>query len=479
MTRASRRESGAGDEQQHFDVVVVGGGPGGYAAALYGASAGLDVALVEKAALGGTCLHVGCIPAKELLETAAIRRTVRNAAAFGFEGPVPEINWSKALERKQTVIADLAGGLEHLLKGRKVTTFHGHGRLHGGHRVSIADGDSGELAITGDAVIIATGSTPKSVPGFEADGQVVLTSDEFLSIETLPRAAVVLGGGAIGCEFASTLADLGAEVTIIEALPKLLPGCDDDVVRAVEQSFRRRGIEVRTGATVSGHRRREAGATVDYGDDQRIDTDVVVVAVGRRPVTEGLGLDATRVSVDDRGFIVVDDRCRTAEPDVWAVGDCIDTPALAHVAFAEGILAVRDILREDPMPLDHAMAPWAIYCHPEVAFAGFSEAAAKAEGYEVVTSKQRWTGNGRASIIGETEGLMKIVAERAADGSAGRLLGVHVCGPWATEQLGQAHMAVNWEATVGEVAQLVQPHPTLSELFGEAALAMTGRPLHG
>jgi len=466
-------------QDQHFDVVVIGGGPGGYAAALYGASAGLQVALIEKGKLGGTCLNVGCIPAKELLETASVRRTILEAEEFGFQVGEVTTNWSKTLERKQSVVDKLVGGLSQLLKGRKVTVFDGHGRLHAGRKVTVTGAD-GEVAISGDSVIIAAGSLPRTIPGFDVDGQTVMTSDEFLSMDPLPSSAVVIGGGAIGCEFASTMADMGTQVTILEALPKILPGCDDDVTRAVQQSFKKRGIDVKAGVKVEGHQPRDGGGTtVRFGEGESLDVDVVVVSVGRRPNTDDLGLEGTKVSVSDRGFVDVDDRCRTGEPRVWAVGDCVATPALAHVAFAEGILAIKDILGEDPVPIDHRNVPWAIYCHPEVAFAGLSESAAKEAGYDVVTSKHRWTGNGRALIIGQTEGLVKIIAEKGADGRAGKILGVHLCGPWATEQLGQGYLAVNWEATVDEVAHFIQPHPTLSELFGESVLAMTGRSLHG
>ena len=237
---------------------------------------------------------------------------------------------------------------------------------------------------------------------------------------------------------------------------------------------------MKTGVKVSGHQPRDGGGTtVQYGDGQTVDVDVVVVSVGRRPNTDDIGLDGTGVVVSDRGFVEVDERCRTGEPGVWSVGDCIATPALAHVAFAVGMVAIKDILGEDPVPIDHTRVPWAIYCHPEVAFAGFTEQAAKDAGFDVVTSKHRWTGNGRALIIGDTEGVVKIIAQKDPDGRAGRILGVHLCGPWATEQLGQGYLAVNWEATVDEVAHFIQPHPTLSELFGESVLAMTGRSLHG
>jgi dihydrolipoamide dehydrogenase len=467
-------------QEQHFDVVVIGGGPGGYAAALYGASAGLEIALIEKGKLGGTCLNVGCIPAKELLESAHVHRTLLGAAEFGFEIGEVGINWSRTIERKQEVVDKLVGGLGQLLKSRKVTMFDGHGKLQAGHKVTISGGDSGDVAVSGDAVIIATGSLPRTIPGFDVDGEIVMTSDEFLSMDPLPSSAVVIGGGAIGCEFASTLSDMGAEVTILEALDQIIPGCDADVVRAVGQSFKKRKIDVRTGVKVTGHQPRDGGGTtVSFGDGETIDVDVVVVSVGRRPNTDDIGLDGTQVSVGERGFVEVDERCRTGEPGVWSVGDCIATPALAHVAFVEGMVAIKDILGEDPVPVDYVNVPWAIYCHPEVAFAGLTEQAAKDAGFDVATSKHRWMGNGRALIIGDTEGVVKIVAEKDADGRAGRILGVHLCGPWATEQLGQGYLAVNWEATVDEVAHFIQPHPTLSELFGESVLAMTGRSLHG
>ena len=467
-------------QDQHFDIVVIGGGPGGYATALYGASAGLDIALIEKNKLGGTCLNVGCIPAKELLETAAVRRTLEHAAEFGFSIGEVETDWSTTLERKQGVVDKLVGGLGQLLKSRKVTIFDGHGRLQAGHKVTIEGGESGEIAVSGDSVVIAAGSLPRTIPGFDVDGEVVLTSDEFLSMDPLPSSAVVIGGGAIGCEFASTLSDMGTDVTILEALDQIIPGCDADVVRAVGQSFKKRKIDVKTGVKVSGHEPKDGGGTtVSYGDGESIDVDAVVVSVGRRPNTDDLGLDGTKVTLSDRGFVEVDELCRTGEPGVWSVGDCIDTPALAHVAFVEGILVVKDILGEDPIPVDYPNVPWAIYCHPEVAFAGFTEQAAKDAGFDVVTSKHRWMGNGRALIVGQTEGVVKIIAEKRADGTGGRILGVHLCGPWATEQLGQGYLAVNWEATVDEVAHFIQPHPTLSELFGESVLALTGRSLHG
>jgi dihydrolipoamide dehydrogenase len=384
------------------------------------------------------------------------------------------------MTRKQAIIDQLVGGLTSLLKGRKVTIYDGAGSLGADRQVTITGGESGDVTLAGRAVILATGSLPRTIPGFEIDGRHVLTSDEMLSIDALPKSAAVIGGGAIGCEFASMMGDLGVEVTVLEALPQILTGCDPDATKVVERSFKKRGITVRTGVMVQGHTPDPSGnhTTVTFGEGETLDVERIVVSVGRRPFPDLLGLEGTGVAVDERGFVTVDGRCRTGEPGVWAVGDLINTPQLAHVAFAEGMLAIRDILGESPAPLDHHGTPWCIYCHPEVAFAGHTEQSAKDAGFDVVTSSHRFIGNGRAKIVGDTEGLVKVVAERRPDGTGGRILGVHMVGPWVTEQLGQGYLAVNWEATVDDVAAFIQPHPTMSETFGETVLALTGRSLH-
>lgn len=465
--------------ENHFDVVVIGGGPGGYASALYGASAGLNIAIIEYNKLGGTCLNVGCIPAKELLETAAIFRTVSHAADFGVNATVDSVNWETVMNRKQGIIDQLVGGVTSLLKMRKVTVFDGYGTLGADHRtVSISGGQSGDVSITGDAVILAAGSQARTIPNFPIDDHRIVTSTEMLSIPSLPGSAVVIGGGAIGCEFASMLSDMGSKVTIIEAAPNILLTTDVDCRKVVERSFKKRGIDIHTGVMVTGQETNDDGVTVKFGEDQSVTADTVVVSIGRRPASETLGLDKTQVQVDERGFVVADEYCRTGVDGVWAVGDLIDTAQLAHIAFMEGMNTIKDILGESVTPIDYDAVPWCVYCHPEVAFAGLTEEMAKEQGIDVVVAKHRFAANGRAMIVGETEGLVKIVAEKRPDGTGGRILGVHMAGPWVTEQLGQGYMAVNWEATIEETAAFIQPHPTMSETFGETVMALTGRSLH-
>jgi len=436
----------------HHDLVVIGGGPAGYAAALYGAGAGLDVGLIERHKLGGTCLNVGCIPAKELLETATVYRTIAHAEQFGITTSEPVVDFSVSQNRKQSIIDTLVGGLGSLLKGRKVTVYDGNGSLQPDRSVQVRGGSSGDVDLTGGHVLLATGSSPRTLPGFEIDGSLVMTSDEFLSLPEIPASAAIIGGGAIGCEFASMLTDMGSQVTLLEYLPRLCAGVDEDCSKVLERSFKKRGMDVRTGVAVTGHEPQPGGGTR--------------VAF------------ATNVQVDERGFIVVDENLRTGEAHVFAAGDVVDTAQLAHIGFAEGMNIIKQILGEPAPAIDYDRVPWCIYSHPEIAFAGMTEQQAKDAGFEIVVDKHRFAGNGRAMIVGETEGLVKVVAEKNAAGHGGRILGVHMVGPWVTEQLGQGYLAVNWEATVDEVAAFIQPHPTISETFGETVLALTGRGLH-
>jgi len=470
--------SNASAAPETFDLVVVGGGPGGYAAAFYAASAGMSVALVEKDTIGGTCLNRGCIPAKAFLESAAVNRHVAHAAEFGINVGAGTVDFARVQTRKQGIVGALVKGLTGLTKSKKVTYVLGSGALGAGRVVSVRTAEGATRQLSGRNVILAAGSVPRTIPGFEVGGPI-MTSDEVLALNRIPQRIAVIGGGAIGCEFASCFADLGATVTILEGLPKILPGLDPDVANVVVKSFKKKNIDIRTGVKVTGHAPRpDGGTTVSFGDGEKLEVDAVVVSVGRRPYADELGLTGTKVMLDERGFVKVDEYGRTAEPGVYAVGDLIPTAQLAHVAYAEAILAVKHMRNEVAFPVDYDRVPWAIYCNPEVAWAGPSEEDAKSRGIDVVVAKHQFRANSRAMIVGETDGLVKVIAKKNRDGSAGQVLGVHMVGPWVTEQLSGGYLAVNWEATVDEIAAFLQPHPSLSELFGETVLSLTGRSIN-
>ncbi len=461
-----------------FDLVVIGGGPGGYAAAFYGASAGLNVALVEKDTIGGTCLNRGCIPAKAFLETAAVNRHVNHSSDFGINATFQSVDFAVAQKRKQGIVDGLVKGLTGLTKSKKVTYLLGTGSLGPNRTVTVTGSDSSTTEIVGRNVILAAGSVPRSIPGFVPGGPI-MTSDEVLMLDRVPARIAVIGGGAIGCEFASTFADLGAAVTILEGLPKILPGLDSDVANVVVKSFRKKNIDIKTGVSVNGHTPNASGGTVvHFGEGENLEVDAVIVSVGRRPFADQLGLVGTGVKVTDRGFVEADEFCRTGESGVYAIGDLINTPQLAHVAYAEAVVAVKQILGERVAPVMYDRVPWAIYCHPEVAWSGYSEESAKASGLDIVVAKHQFRANSRAMILGEPDGLVKVIAKKDRAGKAGQVVGVHMVGPWVTEQLSGGYLAVNWEATVEEIAEFFQPHPSLSELFGETVLSLTGRSIN-
>jgi dihydrolipoamide dehydrogenase len=457
-----------------FDIVVLGGGPAGYATALYGAAAGLEIAMVEDRRVGGTCLHRGCIPAKELLQTAEVLQTVRRAGEYGVGVSEPTLDLEQAQVRKREVVDRVTSGLESLLNGRKVTVVIGRGEVVDAHTVRVAT-DDGPRDLTGANLVIATGSEPRSLPGLDFDGARVLSSDHVLDLTELPPRVAIIGGGVIGCEFASMFVDMGSQVTLVETLPRILASTDPVVGGVVARSFRKRGVDVHVGARVTGiEGARELKITWETdGNEHEALVDVVIVSVGRAPTTEGIGLDAAGVKVDEHGYVVVDGSMRTNVDGVYAAGDVVATPALAHVGFAEAIVIVKTILGEPVTPVDYQRVPWVIYTHPEVAYCGLTEEQARDAGYDVQVSTQRYGGDARAVILGETDGVAKLVAD--ADGT---LLGVHLAGPWATELLGEGYLSVNWEANASDLAALVHPHPTLSEMIGEAAMGLTGRKLH-
>ena len=458
-----------------FDLVVIGGGPGGYASAFYAASCGMSVALVERDTIGGTCLNRGCIPAKAFLETAAANRHVAHASEFGINANSTDIDFSVSQARKARIVDGLVKGLTGLTKSKKVTYILGTGSLEANRSVNIAMADGTAKKIQATNVILASGSVPRTIKGFPIGGSI-MTSDEVLMLNTIPKRIAVIGGGAIGCEFASTFADLGSQVSILEGAPKILPGLDPDVANVVVKSFTKKKINIKTGIVVTGQSSLPDGSTqITFATGDPLIVDVVIMSIGRRAFSDALGLVGTNVKVDDRGFVVVNEYCETGEAGVYAIGDLINTPQLAHVAYAEAILSIKHLRGENATPIMYDRVPWAIYCHPEVAWAGPSEEQARAAGHDVVVAKHQFRANSRAMILGEIDGLVKVIAKKNPDGTAGQVLGVHMVGPWVTEQLAAGYLAVNWEASVDEIAEFVMPHPSLSELFGETILSLTGR----
>ena len=452
-----------------FDIVILGGGPGGYATALYARNFGLSVALVEEERPGGTCLLRGCIPAKQWLQVAEVFSTVRHAKDFGVLTSEPVLDWSAALARKDRVVNQLVTGLSGLLRKRGVEVVTGRGRLSGPGRIVMEGGET----LEGRAVVIATGSHARTIPGWEIDGERIITSDHAVDWSSRPDRVAIIGGGVIGCEFASLLVDLGAEVSVFELEKQLIPGGDADASRQLQRQLGRRGVKfyLKTGvgpAEVTGN-----GVKVSFRD-KVLEVDVALVAVGRGPNTDRIGLETLRADVEE-GYIKVDPvTMETAEPGVYAVGDIVaGTPQLAHAAFAEGIAAATYIATGEPAPVDYRAIPRVTYTHPEVAEVGISAADAQATGMEVEVTKHPFGGVGRALIIGQSQGMVKVVAEKD-----GPLVGAAVVGPQAGEMIHELMFAVGWEALPEEAAAFIHAHPTLSEAVGETLLSATGRSLH-
>ena len=455
-----------------YDVVIIGGGPGGYASALYAHNFGLSVALVEKNEIGGTCLLRGCIPAKTWLQTAEVFATVARAAEFGVQSSEPALDWPAALARKGQVVRGLVKGLGGLLASRNVDVIDGYGRLADGG-VDVTGDDGTTHRIDARNVIIATGSVPRSIPGYAIDGQRIVTSDEALDWPHQPARVAVIGGGVIGCEFASFLGDVGSDVHVFEALDQLLPGVDRDVVKVLDRAFRKKGVKVHTGTMVGPAEIHDGGVTVPYGDEA-VTVDVVLVAVGRAPVTEDIGLEAMGIETD-RGFISVDPATmQTTRSGVYAVGDVVaGTPQLAHAGFAEGIAAITHIATGETAAVDYRAIPLVVYTHPEIAWVGTTEAEAAAEGRQVSVTSHGMRGVGRAIIQGETGGTVKVVAEEG-----GPIIGASVAGPGAGELIHELMYAVGWEALPAEAAAYIHAHPTVAEAIGETLLTAAGRSLH-
>ncbi len=451
-----------------YDLVILGGGSGGYACALRAAELGLSVALVEKDKVGGTCLHYGCIPTKALLHAAEVADSARESAQFGVKATFDGIDMDGVNSYKDQVTGRLYKGLQGLIKSRGITYVEGEGRLSSPTTVSV-----GDQTYTGRNVVLATGSYARTLPGLEVDGGRVMTSDHALRLDYVPRSAVILGGGVIGVEFASVWKSFGADVTIVEALPHLVPLEDEASSKQLERAFRKRGIAFELGVRFSGVEHTATGVKVALENGKALEADILLVAVGRGPVSADLGYEAAGVNVD-RGYVQVDEFCRTGVPGVYAVGDLIPTLQLAHVGFQEGILVAEHIGGLSPRPIDYDGVPRIAYCEPEVASVGITEAQAK-ERYgedKVKVITYDLGGNGKSQIL-KTSGAVKLVA--IADGP---VVGVHMVGARVGELLAEAQLIYNWEAYADDVAVLIHPHPTQSEAIGEAHLALAGKPLH-
>ena len=456
-----------------YDVVILGAGSGGYACALRASELGKRVALIEKGKVGGTCLHRGCIPTKALLHAAEIADQARAGAGFGVPTALGDIDGPALHTYLDTVVGQLWKGLTGLVASRKIDVIEGEGRL-----VSPTEIRVGDRVIGGEHVVLATGSRPRTLPGLPIDGQRVITSEHALTLGRVPASAVILGGGVIGVEFASAWRSLGAEVTIVEALPHLLAGEEESSSRWLQRAFKKRGIGIELGAKLESVKDDADGIVVSLEGGRTLRAQLLLVAVGREPVSAGLGYQEAGVAVE-RGFVTVDQHCRTAVPTISAVGDLTPGPQLAHVGFAEGILTAEKIAGLPVSAIDYDGVPRIAYSDPEVASVGLTSAAAAARGIETVKVRYPLGANGR-SVILQTQGEATVIAAAPADGDdqPGRVLGVHLVGARVGELIAEAQLIVNWKAAPAEVAQLIHPHPSQSEVIGETHLALAGKPLH-
>ena len=471
--------AGAKDKQGRtglakYDLVIIGSGPGGYVAAIRASQWGLKTAVVEKDSfLGGTCLHVGCIPTKVFLHHADIYDHFKRAEEFGFEVKDVKVNWPAILARKDKIVKKHAGGIGALFKKNKVDSITGWGRVAGPGRVSVEkDGKTTEIETT--YTMLATGSEARSLPGVEIDGKTVLTNREILLLPEIPKSLVVVGAGAVGVEFASIFRTFGTEVTILEALPRIVPLEDEEISPELEKSFKKKGIRIETEAKVESVKKDAGGATVTFkdktGKTQTIAAEKVLIAVGRRPLTENCGLEKTKAKVE-RGYIHANAFMETAEPKLYAIGDIVAVmPQLAHAASMEGIIAVGKMAGKEMQPFDRKRCPNATYCEPQIGSIGLTEKQAREAGYEVKTGKFPFLGNSKATILGQHEGFIKVVAEA----KYGEILGVHAIGPLATEIIAEPVAALGLEATLDDMAATIHAHPTVWEAMGDAFNAVRG-----
>ncbi|WP_088104743.1 dihydrolipoyl dehydrogenase [Halalkalibacter urbisdiaboli] len=471
---------------EEYDLVILGAGTGGYVAAIRAAQYGLKVAIVEKDKLGGTCLHKGCIPSKALLRSAEVFATVKRADDFGVSTSGVSLDFSKVQKRKETIIKQLYQGVKQLMNKGKIDVFEGTGRILGPSifsptpgtvSVEMANGEENKMLI-GQNVIIATGSSARTIAGLDVDGSQILTSEEALELESLPTSMIIVGGGVIGIEWASMLADFGVDVTVLEAGPQILPTEDIDITREATKLLKKKGVQIMTSAKidVDSLEKSEEHVSITYEmneNKERIQADKLLLSVGRRANVKGIGLENTDIEVED-GSIVVNEFYQTKESHIYAIGDVIGGLQLAHVASHEGLIAVDHLARKKPTPIDYLSVPKCIYSHPEIASVGLTEEEAVEKGYKVKVGRFPFKGIGKALVFGETDGFVKLIANEENDD----LLGIHMIGPHVTDMISEAAIAKVLDAAHWEVAQTIHPHPTLSEIIGEAALAVDGLAIH-
>ncbi|MDQ0156455.1 dihydrolipoyl dehydrogenase [Robertmurraya andreesenii] len=471
---------------KEYDLVILGGGTGGYVAAVRAAQLGLNTAIVEKEKLGGTCLHKGCIPSKALLRSAEVFATIKRSEEFGVETSGVALNFARVQDRKTKIIDQLHKGVEHLMKKGKIDVYEGLGRILGPSifspmpgtiSVEMNNGEENEMLIPKN-VIIATGSRPRTLPGLEIDGKYVMTSDEALQMESLPSSIIIVGGGVIGIEWASMLSDFGVDVTVLEYADRIIPTEDKDISKEMQRLMKKRKIKVVTGAKVLPETLQKGeGVAISAevkGEQKEFHAEKMLVSVGRMANVEGIGLENTDIQVE-KGVIVTNSFYQTKESHIYAIGDCIGGMQLAHVASHEGIVAVEHIVGESPEPLQYHLISRCIYSSPEVASVGLTEDEAKEKGHKVKVGKFSFRAIGKALVFGESDGFVKMIA----DEDTNDILGVHMIGPHVTDMISEAGLAQVLDATPWEVAHTIHPHPTLSEAIGEAALAVDGKAIHG
>jgi dihydrolipoamide dehydrogenase len=461
--------------REEFDLIIIGSGPGGYVAGIRAGQLGMKVAVVEKdPRVGGTCTLRGCIPTKALLHTAAVLDEIRHADGLGITVAEPKLDIDKAQDRKQKVVDSNSKGIDFLFKKNKVTTLRGFGRVTGPNEVEV-EGAEGKVSYGAKNIIIATGSVPRDVPIAPVDGERILNSDHILELRRVPASLAVLGAGAVGTEFASIYASFGTKVTLIEMLPRILPIEDEECSAELQKALRKRGLDVMTGTKMASVEKTDGGVRLrlEGGKKDVVEAEMLLVAIGRRPVTENVGLEALGIQLE-RGYVHVNPLMQTAVPSIYAIGDVINTPWLAHVASAEGILAVEHMAGLQVKPLNYDRVPSCTYCDPEVASVGLTEAKARERGYDVAVGKFPFSALGKARIVGKTEGFVKVVRDKKYD----EILGVHIVGVHATDLIAEACVALQMEGTDEELLRTMHAHPTLSEAVMEAAHAAHGAAIH-